>query len=192
MPFALGNSFRVTQGFHGTYSHSGSEEFAIDWKMPAGTPIHAARDGIVVKVKDDSDRGGPYREYEAAANYILIKHSDGTLANYAHLQFNGSAVRMGQRVRAGELIGFSGNTGFSTGAHLHFCVFRTRVGSERESLPIRFVNEQGDAIVLAEGNTYKSALPGESFVGATSPKDDSIWNRLPMFRGAQGGSRKAR
>ena len=195
LPFASGSAYRVTQGYHGTYSHTGPEEFAIDWKMPAGTPIHAARDGIVAKVKDDSDKGGPFREFEGAANYILIKHADGTLANYAHLQKDGSLVKVGQRVRAGDQIGWSGNTGFSTGAHLHFSVFKTKSGSERESLPVLFSTDQGRGVTLAEGRTYRSAdealsVAGASVQRANSPKSESIWSRLPVLGRAQGGSQK--
>ena len=67
--------------------------------MPSGTPVHAARDGVVAKVRDDSDKGGSVREFEGCANYILIRHADGTLANYAPLQKNGSLGKVGQHAR---------------------------------------------------------------------------------------------
>src|SRR6266436_878804 len=83
LPYAAGGGFRVTQGYNGSYSHSGSDQYALDFKMLAGTPVHAARGGVVVKVKDDSGSGGPSRKFESCANYILIRHDDDTLANYA-------------------------------------------------------------------------------------------------------------
>src|SRR6185503_12169491 len=125
-PYAPGASFKVTQGYNGTYSHTGPEQYAIDWKMSPGTPVHAARDGVVAKIKDDSDKGGPDRKFENAANYILIRHSDGSIANYAHHQKAGEKMVLGQKVKTGDFIGLSGNSRVPTGPHLHFADFKTR------------------------------------------------------------------
>ncbi|HEY0455635.1 MAG TPA: M23 family metallopeptidase [Verrucomicrobiae bacterium] len=169
LPYAAGDSFKVTQGYNGSYSHTGPDQYAIDWKMPAGTPVHAARDGVVAKVKDDSNTGGGDRKFVNCANYILIRHADGTMANYAHLQKGGSRVRVGQRVQAGDCIGMSGNTGFSSGPHLHFSVFKTRDGMQRVSLPVKFRTGNGSGITLAEGKTYKCihSLEGPAPIIAT-------------------------
>jgi murein DD-endopeptidase MepM/ murein hydrolase activator NlpD len=156
LPYAPGSAFKVTQGHNGSYSHTGAEQYAIDWRMPVGTPVHAARSGIVAKVKDDSSKGGGDRKYEQCANYILIRHDDGTLANYAHLQKNGSKVSVGQKVEVGDLIALSGSTGFSTGPHLHFAVFKTRDGRQRESIPVKFRTSEIAAANLVEGKTYRS------------------------------------
>jgi murein DD-endopeptidase MepM/ murein hydrolase activator NlpD len=78
------------------------KDLVTDFKMPVGTPVHAARKGVVVKLKTDSSVGGGNRKYEDDANYIIIRHSDGTLGNYAHLQNNGSTVKVGQYVLAGD------------------------------------------------------------------------------------------
>jgi murein DD-endopeptidase MepM/ murein hydrolase activator NlpD len=156
LPFEAGAAFRVTQGFNGAYSHCGPDQYAIDFKMSSGTPIHAAREGRVVKVKEDSNSGGGNRKYVNEANYVLIKHSDGTIANYAHLSKNGAKVKVGDYVKAGQLIALSGNTGFSSGPHLHFSVFKTRDGKERVSVPIQFQTGNGASMVLAEGKTYKA------------------------------------
>lgn len=159
LPYADPNGFRVTQGYNGAYSHSGPDQYAIDFKMPIGTPVHAARAGVVVKVKDDSNSGGPNRKYERCANYILIRHSDGTVANYAHLQKGSSRVKLGQFVAAGERLARSGNTGFTSGPHLHFSVFKTRAdGGGRESLPVKFETMEGSALTLAEGRSYQPVL----------------------------------
>src|SRR5262249_17216294 len=111
LPYAAGQAFRVSQGFHGKYSHTGPNEFAIDWKMPLGTPVQAARDGTVVAVKDDSDLGGADSSFDADANYVLIRHADGTLGHYVHLLKDGSRVKIGDKVCAGDVIALSGNTG---------------------------------------------------------------------------------
>jgi len=155
LPYQAGTECKVTQGYNGTYSHTGPDQYAIDWKMPCHTPVHAARAGMVAKVKVDSNVGGPDRKFENCANYILIRHSDGTLANYAHLSNNGATVKPGQRVEAGDLIGYSGNTGFTSGPHLHFSVFKTKSGKQRLSIPVKFQTAGSSAITLVEGSSYK-------------------------------------
>jgi Membrane proteins related to metalloendopeptidases len=158
LPYAPGSSFKVTQAFGGSFSHTGSNEYAIDWKMPEGTPVYAARGGLVVKVKDDSDRGGNGIKFDRYNNYVLIRHEDGTLGHYCHLMKNGAKVKPGEMVRAGELIALSGNTGFSSGPHLHFCVFKTLNGRQRVSLPVRFKDASGEAVTLVEGRRYKAPV----------------------------------
>ena len=153
LPYAAGRSFRVVQGCNGSFSHTGSERYAIDWQMPEGTPVLAARAGVVVAMKDDSQIGGADRKFEKNANYVLIEHADGTIGNYAHLQAEAVRVHTGQTVAAGDVIGFSGNTGFSSGPHLHFSVFKARNGRERESIATRFHTEKGDTTLL-EAHSY--------------------------------------
>src|SRR5690242_2012149 len=58
LPYAPGTTRKITQGYDGKFSHQGSNKYAIDWQMPEGTPVYAARGGLVVKVKDNSDIGG--------------------------------------------------------------------------------------------------------------------------------------
>jgi len=157
LPYAAGDKFKVTQGYNGKFSHKGSNQYAIDWQMPEGTLVHAARGGLVVKVKDDSDQGGASMKFDRYNNYILIRHEDGTLGHYCHLQKGGCVVKEGQTVSVGDVIAHSGNTGFSSGAHLHFSVFKTKSGRERVSLPVKFrtANEQG--ITLVSGRAYRAA-----------------------------------
>jgi murein DD-endopeptidase MepM/ murein hydrolase activator NlpD len=84
----------------------------------------------------------------------LIQHSDGTIGNYAHLLKHGVRVSVGQKIAAGAVIGLSGNTGFSSGPHLHFSVFKTKDGRERESIPIRFGAANEAAGRLVSGKVY--------------------------------------
>jgi len=134
---------------------------------------------MVVKVKVDSSSGGPDRKYENQANYILIRHSDGTVANYAHLSKNGSKVTPGGIVEAGDLIGYSGNTGFTSGPHLHFSVFKTKNGKQRLSIPVKFQTTSPQPITLAEGKTYKSVLPAKTVAKAHVPLPPVSANPLP-------------
>jgi murein DD-endopeptidase MepM/ murein hydrolase activator NlpD len=156
LPYPAGQTYPVSQGFHGKYSHTGGDCYSIDFKMPEGTPVHAAREGVVVGVKDDSDTGGSSKKYEWDANYILIRHSDGTLGHYVHLKKNGCRVKIGQEVKTGEWIGLSGNTGHSTGPHLHFAVFKAESGKQRQTVPIKYRTNPLLAEVLSEGRSYKA------------------------------------
>ncbi len=169
LPYAPGTAFRVTQGYHGSFSHSGPDEYAIDWKMSVGTPVHAARGGVVVKSKDDSDVGGPDRKYEGCANCILIQHSDGTIGIYAHLKCGGNKVKVGDKVAVGDLIGLSGNTGFTSGPHLHFSVFKTRSGRERLSLPVKFRTVDNVSTTIVSGQSYKAGAIEVQQVKAAPP-----------------------
>lgn len=156
LPYAPGTSHKITQGYDGKFSHQGSNKYAIDWQMPEGTPVCAARGGLVVKVKEDSDRGGANIKFDPFNNYVLIRHDDGTLGHYCHLQKDGVTVRPGQIVRTGDVIAHSGSTGFSSGPHLHFCVFMTRDGRERVSIPVKFRDSYGDAVTLVQGEQYRA------------------------------------
>jgi murein DD-endopeptidase MepM/ murein hydrolase activator NlpD len=156
LPYAPGSTHRITQGYNGKFSHQGSNKYAIDWQMPEGTAVCAARGGLVVKVKDDSDRGGPSLKFDPFNNYVLIRHDDGTLGHYCHLKKDGVVVHPGQIVKTGDVIALSGDTGFTTGAHLHFCVFMTKDGRERESIPVKFRVADGEAVTLVEGEKYRA------------------------------------
>jgi murein DD-endopeptidase MepM/ murein hydrolase activator NlpD len=157
LPYAPGDKYKVTQGYNGKYSHKGSNQYAIDWQMAEGTLVYAARGGVVVRVKDSSGKGGASIDFDKYNNYVLIRHDDGTLGHYCHLQKGGALVRVGQKVAAGDAIAHSGNTGFSSGPHLHFCVFRTKSGRERESLPVKFKTANDTAITLTSGRSYRAA-----------------------------------
>lgn len=156
LPYGAGQTYPVSQGYNGTFSHSGEEQYAIDWKMPVQTPVLAARAGTVAAIKKDSNEGGPNREWECNANYVLIQHADGTIANYAHLKHQGVTVKVGQWVETGTVIGLSGNTGFSSGPHLHFSVFKTKNGKGRESIPVKFRTESHGVTMLTSGESYRA------------------------------------
>jgi hypothetical protein len=154
LPYGAGQSFRVSQAFNGTFSHTGPEKYAIDWSMPEGTPVLAARAGVVVGTKGDSNRGGANRKFENDANYILIQHGDGTIGNYAHLSPGGVKVKVGQRVTIGDVIGLSGNTGFSSG--LTFTSVFSRPKSETESIPVEFRTGTGETTLMT-GQVYTTS-----------------------------------
>lgn len=129
-----GGPFRISQGAGGDYSHNSPRgRYAVDIAMPVGTPILAARSGTVVAVRN----GQAGRRPDPAGNYVRIRHADGTESAYLHLSRGSVSVKMGQRVKVGTPLGQSGNTGRSTGPHLHFVV-QEALGETLVSIPFRF------------------------------------------------------
>jgi len=160
-PFAATEQFPVSQGFKGERTHGTPDsEFAIDIAMPVGTPVLAVRDGTVMDVEEDFNSGGVDREkFMDKANHVRILHEDGTMALYAHLDLASVSVRPGARVRAGQQIARSGNTGFSSGPHLHFAV-QQNIGMELISLPFKFRNADGVPAEPAEAQILRGAANG--------------------------------
>lgn len=159
-PFAHGTKRRLSQGFHGEFTHQGENEYAVDFEMPEGTEVYAARGGLVAEVKEESTAGGTGVNYTSLANRILILHEDGSLGNYVHLRFTGAVVEPGDRVEAGDLIGYSGNTGRSTGPHLHFDVRLPMPDATMQSVPFVFAGDNGEPVQPVEGYFYYSYHPG--------------------------------
>ncbi|WP_312512198.1 M23 family metallopeptidase [Stutzerimonas nitrititolerans] len=142
-----GGPFRLTQGANGKYSHfTPKGRYAVDIAMPEGTPIVAARGGMVVRVENDQSGRGD----NPSGNFVRILHDDGTMGVYLHLMKGSVAVREGQRIDAGSRIARSGNTGNSTGPHLHFVVQRN-VGLAVESIPFEFSQPVGSLPNFAVG-----------------------------------------
>lgn len=140
-----GDEWRIDQGWNGRFSHTSPESrHAIDFSAPEGTPVLAAREGVVMQIADDFRGAGlDLEKYGARANFVRILHNDGSMGLYGHLQPETAQVRPGARVRAGQVIGAVGNTGFSTGPHLHFVVQLNR-GLRLESVPFRMHGPTGD------------------------------------------------
>lgn len=154
VPYSVGASYTVTQSYPDSATHRTRDSmFAVDFAMPVGTDVVAARDGIVFDVASKNFQGGPdAADYADLANLVRILHDDGTYAVYAHLNWNTIRVRPGDRVEAGQYIADSGNTGWSSGPHLHFAVQRN-VGLRVESIPVSFRGQGGARISPATGNT---------------------------------------
>ena len=139
-------ALRIQQAWDGGFSHGDEENrHAVDFAVPVGTPVLAARDGVVMQSEagfEDAAPGEDEAELVARANFVRILHDDGTMALYAHLQRDGVLARVGQRVRRGQVIGLSGNTGHSTAPHLHFVVQANR-GMRLQSVPFRMFGPHG-------------------------------------------------
>jgi murein DD-endopeptidase MepM/ murein hydrolase activator NlpD len=142
------------QGVDGGITHKGVERYAFDWVMPIGTPVLAAREGIVVQVIDGFTKGGFDERLRTQWNLVVVGHADGTLASYGHLS-KGIPVRIGDHVVRGQRLGLSGNTGYTQGPHLHFHVGKILDDQvEGYTVPIRFDDGSRDGFVPELGSRY--------------------------------------
>ncbi len=138
LPYGKNDYYPIVQGFGGGYSHRGASKYAVDIAMPIGTPVYAARGGQVIRVMEKHNKGGASRRFAQYANYVVILHSDQTTGEYYHLKQYAVVVEPGDNVLAGQRIGYSGNTGFSSLPHLHFAVYRAKSHGDFESIPFKF------------------------------------------------------
>lgn len=152
-PYSKNKRFLISQGFNGQFSHTQrGNRYAIDIAMPIGEKILAVSKGIVADARDDFSIGGAADYFLDKANHVTIMHDDGSYAIYAHILHGSLSVSLGQRVEAGQVLARIGNTGYSTGPHLHF-VMRYNSGKGVYSIPFKFITSEG-AEVPARGRYY--------------------------------------
>ncbi|MCF6300278.1 MAG: M23 family metallopeptidase [Proteobacteria bacterium] len=143
LPFEQHRRLVISQAFNGKYTHTGTQNaYAVDIVMPEGTPILAARSGVVMDVARDFYRGGAEDKNVFRSNYIRIVHDDGSMAVYAHLLLESVTVAPGQKITVGQKIALSGATGFVTGPHLHF-VIQVNNNMQLQSVPFKFKYKNG-------------------------------------------------
>ena len=158
-PFPLGMEFPISQGFDGDSTpKEPPNQYAVDIVMPVGTPVLAARSGRVMDMEDDFHGAAQKKRYLTRSNQVRILHDDGTMAVYAHLQPNSVRVRPGVNIKRGQWIANSGNTGYSSGPHLHF-VIQLNAGMTLESIPFRFVTPTGGTMTPADQGLISGVLP---------------------------------
>jgi murein DD-endopeptidase MepM/ murein hydrolase activator NlpD len=147
IPFAIGSTYEVAQAYPMQFTHNAPDSrYAVDITLPDGTPIYAARDGVVINVRTDAFVGAAAPVMMDQANVVEILHDDGTIGVYAHLHEDSVRVHIGQQVARGMYIADSGNTGFTTGPHLHFAVLRNS-GDGDVSIPVEFAGSGGLPVV---------------------------------------------
>jgi murein DD-endopeptidase MepM/ murein hydrolase activator NlpD len=154
----LKNIYCITQYFGNTPFASANPQLyrsgthnGVDFRAPEGTEILASADGVVRGV-GNTDIVCPNASY---GKWILIDHKNGLSTVYAHLSL--IKVSAGQKVERGQLIGYSGNTGSSTGPHLHFTVYAT-AGVSITTFPSRICSGRSYTIPVASYNSYLNPL----------------------------------
>jgi murein DD-endopeptidase MepM/ murein hydrolase activator NlpD len=151
------DSIRITQYFGNTpfatanpQVYGGMGHNGVDFAAAIGTPVKAALSGTVIGVEDTDLYPGCY----SFGKWVMVKHANGLSTLYAHLSLQ--SVGVGQQVTTGQLIGYSGNTGYTTGPHLHFGVYATAGTVIRQ-----FTNSlhcQGATIPIADFSAYLNPL----------------------------------
>jgi murein DD-endopeptidase MepM/ murein hydrolase activator NlpD len=153
LPYPKGEKHLLIQGYKSSFSHKA--RLALDFKMKKGSLVTAAREGVVVRVEERYKKGGVSKKYLGRANQVVIRHSDGSQAMYAHLQFEGALVNVGDTVQQGQVIAKSGSTGYSALPHLHFIVWGPMPNGGRGQIPTRFQTKSGPRY-LKPGKSYTS------------------------------------
>ena len=153
LPFENKKKVFLIQAYDSKMSHKG--EIALDFKVKKKTKICAARDGVVIGARGDSDKGGLKPGNMSDGNYVSIQHYDGSIAHYWHLLKGGVMVNIGDTITKGQVIGLSGNTGYSAFPHLHFEVVGDDGTGAIKQLPTRFYTNKG-TIYLRPGHFYRA------------------------------------
>lgn len=104
-------------------SHTGSYAGSIDYAVALGTPVYAAADGVVTRVRDNLDRYGNDPSFGQQVNYVTVRHQNDELSEYLHLAKGSAQVMVGESVRAGQVLARTGLSGWLTAPHLHFMVY---------------------------------------------------------------------
>lgn len=160
LPFGGTEPRKLSSGFGGP-THLAENFYSFDFEMPEGTPVLAARDGVVVYVQDGFSEGGLFPDLIERANLVAVGHADGTIASYGHLR-EGIEVAVGDSVHTGQRLGQSGSTGFSGRPHLHFHVGKRLMGGSGRTIPVEFAIGGSGPVSLEEGAWYGPAAPRAS------------------------------
>jgi len=151
LPYPIGKKYLCSQSFGGNISHQGVFYFSVDFDMPKGSIITAARKGRVIFFQEnfyDQDLG------TEKSNVVIIQHKDSTYARYAHLTHNGTLVEVRQEVETGDTLGFSGSSGSPGHYHLHFDVTEDCPQTNCQTIPFKFKNCSPDHHPLKSGVYY--------------------------------------
>ncbi len=190
LPWPCGQAYVVTQGNRGDEcgilgNHLGIESYAWDFGLPLKTPVLAVRAGTVTLAATYSppgsecfngcpnDKGGSDLEQQDccsrclySANRVNLEHADGLISSYSHLQE--VLVQEGQQVAAGQILGYSGTSGCSTGPHLHFQIM---TGCDRgycQSLPLAF--DEAGAPACGDKPVSQNACESETGLFGQPPR----------------------
>ncbi len=153
LPFPVGKKYICSQGFNSSFSHYGSFKYAVDFDMPIGTIVTAARKGRVVYIAENYSDNDHTAGHE---NVVIVMHEDSTYARYVHLTSSGALVRPNDLLMPGDTVGLSGNSGSSNHPHLHFDVTGTFTGRDDQTIPFYFINTGSHPVELKSGIFYQA------------------------------------
>lgn len=156
LPYEENKTHVLVQGYFSNYTHK--HRAALDFKMKRGTKICAVRDGIVVRLKEDGNKGGSNSKYRSFGNFVVIQHADSSRTGYWHLQFNGVLVNVGDTVKQGQVIGLSGKTGYTYFPHLHFIIWSSDKKNGWQQIGSRFQTNKGIRY-LRPFRFYRNQIP---------------------------------
>ena len=162
LPLPCDVSAPLTQGNNGALSHNGISAFAFDLGIPLDSTVVAMADGIVAYTFDETGPGDPCyggggSECGPFANYVVLRHADGTLTTHKHL--NAVSVAVGDFVPRGAEIGRSGSTGWSTGPHVHFMRMEDCGAYQCQSIPMSFHDVPGDGVPVTGDQVTSGNCP---------------------------------
>ncbi len=149
LPYSSQQDSKLIQGWNGKYGHVEHVAYAYDFLMPIGTPVLASHKGTVISVEQsfEDNTKTPGKE-----NFVIIDNGNNTFSRYYHLTKNGVRVKVGERVKVKDTIGFSGNSGASGGPHLHFDVTKDCYNWGCQTIQFEFKNAIENP--LQAGKTY--------------------------------------
>lgn len=121
-PISVSDEIRIS--YDESPAHVGNLVNSVDFICKEGTEVRAVADGIVVDLKSDSDVGGQSKDLEYLGNFVELKHDHEEYSEYEHLRKDGVLITIGDQVKKGQVIGYTGSTGWLAhlGPHLHFMV----------------------------------------------------------------------
>ena len=174
-PYSHGSKHKLSQGFFGKSTHSKvGNIYSLDFMMPIGTKVFSMRGGLVVDVITHNNKGGDSFIYSKYANSITIMHDDGSFAYYVHLKKDGSVVKIGEKITKGQHIGFSGNTGYSSGPHLHVNLSKASKDGSSRTFAFKMFGKGGAPLKAEAGNYYYSRFDGQPSFETKFGKDLKI------------------
>ena len=153
LPYPVGKAYGIdlsncSGSFHG---EGRPDEFAIDFNMAIGTPVTASREGTVYSTEERFTDAG-----DGTGNLVTVDHGDSTFGVYLHFTQNGVEVEVGQKVKKGDLLGYSGSSGLAGYPHLHLVIVTGDPSWPYTSIPVTFSNTVSNERSLASGYSYEA------------------------------------
>lgn len=170
IPFRPGYETKVMQAYHGYRTHKKDLAYSVDYRCESGTPVTASRNGVVWAIREDSNRGCNDPSCVDDGNYVVLDHGDGTFSEYHHLQQFGALVDVGDSVCRGEAVGLCGNTGYTSGPHLHFAL----TDVSHRTIPSR--------VPTSRDRRFPFVVPETTYVSENrrnSPCKSTSYSRIP-------------